>query len=376
MTDRNLTKIRILNIVSLHIVRCMVKIRLPFILFALINLIVGMTAGLIRIGWELPLSVIAVHHGALMVGGFLGTLILLEKVIPLKRKMLLLLPLANALGVLIAVPGLFNTGLIFLIVGSVSLLAIFVSYLIKQPKELSMMMMVAGSLCQIIGHVMLATKQFYPLAFPWWMGFILLVIMGERIELSKFLPVKRQHKNILVFLSVLFFFGLIMPFHGIGKYFSGVSLVLIALWLLRHDSISISIRKDGLTRFVGFTLMMGCCALILTGVFLISLPDLPFAYDAIVHTFFIGFAFSMIYAHGPIILPGVLGLSVKPYHAFLYVPVVLSLSSLIVRLLADLNFLSYSFRSWSGWISVISILLYFFALASLTIVRLHHGKAV
>ena len=60
-------------------------LRVPFMLVAVINLIAGMWAGLIRLGWELPVAVIAVHHGAIMVGGFLTTLIALEKAIPLKR---------------------------------------------------------------------------------------------------------------------------------------------------------------------------------------------------------------------------------------------------------------------------------------------------
>src|SRR6187397_1290221 len=121
------------------------------------------------------------------------------------------------------------------------------------------------------------------------------------------------------FLS-LFLFGLLLPFHGIGKYLSGSALLLVAMWLMRHDVISIAIKKQGLTRFSGIALLAACISLMFTGLFLMILPDVPYAYDAIVHTFFLGFAFSMIFAHGPIILPGVLGLNVKPYHATLYVP--------------------------------------------------------
>ncbi len=342
---------------------------------AVINLIIGMVAGLIRIGWGIPINEIAIHHGALMVGGFLGTLILLEKVIPLKNKVFLILPLLNALGLLMIIPGLFNLGLLFLMAGSISLLSVFVYYILQQPHEISNKIMATGALCQIIGHLMLFSKHFYPAAFPWWMGFILFVIVGERVELSKFLPVTQMAKKLLVVLFIIFLLGLTLPFHGIGKFLSGLSLVGISLWLLRHDVISIGLKKKGMTHFSAFALLAGCVALMLTGIFLISLPDIPFAYDAIIHTFFIGFAFSMIFAHGPIILPGVLGLIVKPYHPILYIPLCASLISLVVRLVADINLLPNIFRLWSGWGSVISILFYFIVLAIITFAKVAHAKA-
>lgn len=95
-------------------------------LFAFANLIIGMTAGLIRIGWSFPLNSIAIHHGAIMVGGFLGTLILLEKVIPLKRKILLALPVVSALSLVMIIPGFFNIGQMLLITGAVGLLGVFI----------------------------------------------------------------------------------------------------------------------------------------------------------------------------------------------------------------------------------------------------------
>jgi hypothetical protein len=62
--------------------------RLPFVILAMLSLITGLLAGLHRIGWTLPLGEVSPNHGAIMVGGFLGTLITLEKIIPLKRNIL------------------------------------------------------------------------------------------------------------------------------------------------------------------------------------------------------------------------------------------------------------------------------------------------
>ena len=354
----------------------MMKFQLPFMMLAIVNLFAGMLAGLIRIGWDFPVSSFSVHHGAIMVGGFLGTLILLEKVIPLKKKILFLFPVINALGLLILVPGFYQFGLSFLVIGALGLLLVFLIYLKRQRHDLSIMLMVVAAGCQIGGHITLISTQFYPMAFPWWMGFILFIIVGERVELSKFLPVTKQHKTLLVGFMSLFLVGLCLPFHGIGKYLSGVALILIAIWLMRHDVISIAIKKNGLTRFSGTALLIGCINLLFTGLFLVSLPDIPFAYDAIVHTFFLGFAFTMIFAHGPIILPGVLGFNVKPYHPLLYVPLISLVISLILRLLADTSVLPYFLRLWSGWISVGSIVLYFILLFTFTVRNASHAKAI
>jgi hypothetical protein len=354
----------------------MIKFRLPFLIFAFVNLICGMLAGLVRLGWNFPLGSVATHHGAIMVGGFLGTLILLEKVIPLKKKILFVFPVINALSLIMIVPTFNKTGQTFLIIGAVGMLLVLTLYFIKYPSDLSNLLMMAGAFSLLIGHIMLISKQFYPMAFPWWMGFILLTIVGERIELSKFLPVTQSHKNILLSFLCIFIVGLCLPFHTYGKYLSGAALILVSIWLMRHDVISVAIKKDGLTKFSASALLAGCVFLMLTGILLICIPDIPYGYDAIVHTFFLGFAFTMIFAHGPIILPGVLGFGVKPYHPSMYLPLTTLVASLIVRLLADTALLSYSLRIWSGWISAGSILLYFILLFSFTIRKVYYAKAV
>lgn len=354
----------------------MIRFRLPFMLLAFANLIAGMATGLIRIGWSFPAVPTAIHHGAIMVGGFLGTLILLEKVIPLKKKFLFAFPLINSLSVLMMNAKFYYVGFYSLIIGAIGLLIVFLFYFKKQPNDLSIWLMIAGACCLIGGHIMILSKQFYPLAFPWWMGFPLFIIVGERVELSKFLPVTQQNKNALLFFCVLFIAGLFISFHGAGKYFSAAGLIMIALWLLKHDVIAIGLKKTALTRFSSYALLSGCIALLFTGIFLVTLPNLPLAYDAVVHTFFLGFVFTMIFAHGPIILPGVLGLNVKPYHPLLYVPLLAILLSVVLRILADTSVLPYIIRLWSGWISVGSILLYFFLLFSISMSRSRHAKKV
>lgn len=63
-----------------------------------IVLLGGLWAALIRIGWRLPnITPTAGHHGALMISGFLGTLVSLEYATVLKRTWAYARPLSDGL---------------------------------------------------------------------------------------------------------------------------------------------------------------------------------------------------------------------------------------------------------------------------------------
>jgi hypothetical protein len=340
--------------------------RIPFVLLAVINLLVGLWAGLLRAGWELPGSEVAVHHGALMVGGFLTTLIALEKVIPLKRNWLLIIPVISACSLLMALPGLYSIGLGAMITGAVGLLMVLALYAYRHPHDLASLLMMAGAGCLLIGDLLLLNSQLYPVAFPWWMAFLLLIITGERLELSKFLPVTKAHKQMLVGMLFLFVQGLIFSFHGSGKFVSGAGAIGVALWMLRHDVMGIGLKKEGLVRFSALALVIANAWLIVEGALLILAPQTALSYDMTVHVFFLGYTFAMIFAHGPIILPGVLGIQVRPYHPVLYVWLFVTQGSLLFRVTMD-GFENTSGRYWSGIVSGLGIMLYFLSLIALSI---------
>lgn len=343
--------------------------RIPFVALAMLCLLSGLWSGLNRIGWTfLPLAATA-HHGAIMVGGFLGTLISLEKIVPLKQKILFAIPIASALSVVFFIANNPTLSIALLIFSSIGLVGVFFFYF-SQQRSLIYALMLVGAIQWMVGNVLLITKNFYPLAFPWWMGFILFVITSERLELMKFLPVSTASRRLFVTFLIVFIIGVLISFHGIGNIFCGMSLATISLWLMKHDVIGITIRKDGLTQFVAISLAVGYIALLLTGILLITLTNQWFAYDVIVHTFFIGFVFSMIFAHGPIILPGVLGISIKPFHKILYFWLFLMEASWLIRIFAD-AFTALNLRKVSGVLSALAIIAYFITMAMLTFKRQH-----
>jgi hypothetical protein len=350
------------------------KERQPIILLAIFCLLSGFWSGLNRIGWDIKTLPITPHHGAIMVGGFLGTLISLEKIIPLKRKGLYLIPALNALSIVFFLWNHPVLAVYMLIASSAALTGVFLYYFRTQQTVIYVLMLL-GALCWLTGNVLLLTRFFYPLAFPWWAAFALFIITAERLELMKFLPVSRFDKKVIVSLLFVFLVGVLFSFHGTGNLISGLALIGISLWLMKHDIIAINIRKTGTAKFAAVSLLSGYIALLMTGIFFFALSDQWLTYDALVHSFFVGFVFSMIFAHGPMLLPAVLGISSSPSSKILYLWLATLQVSWIIRVFADVS-VEMDVRKGSGLLSVISVVGYFITLAITMVKSQQHGKAV
>lgn len=81
----------------------------------------------------------------------------------------------------------------------------------------------------------------------------------------------------------------------------------------------------------------------------------------------------MIFAHGPIILPGIMGISATPFNKNLYVWVGLLQLSWLVRIFADVV-VEMEIRKISGLLSALAILGYFVTMATLTIRSQQYAK--
>lgn len=75
-------------------------IPLPLLALAIVALLAALWAGLLRLGWAWPVlrPALPAAHGPLMVSGFLGTLISLERAIALHRPGAFLAPLFTGIG--------------------------------------------------------------------------------------------------------------------------------------------------------------------------------------------------------------------------------------------------------------------------------------
>jgi hypothetical protein len=138
----------------------------------------------------------------------------------------------------------------------------------------------------------------------------------------------------------------------------GVGLVVLALWLGRYDIARRTVRGHGLTRYIAAGLLAGYVWMLVAGALAMAFGAVTAGprYDALLHSMFLGFVMSMIFAHAPIILPAVTGLSV-PYRRAFYAHLALLHVALVLRVASDLLGWTDG-RQWGGLMSVFAILLF------------------
>ena len=111
----------------------------------------------------------------------------------------------------------------------------------------------------------------------------------------------------------------------------GAALVLLAAWLALFDMARVTVRSQGLSRYMALALLTGYGWLGIGGVaWAASAFGMP-ARDAALHALGLGFIFSMVMAHAPVILPAVAGIKVR-FGAAFYAPLTLLHLSLALRL--------------------------------------------
>jgi len=273
-----------------------------------------------RVGWELPIPTVAAKHGFYMVSGLFGTLISFERTLILKNKLWLSIPLLS----------IFSVAGVFLAYESIGFAAqasaalmLSVLYFVqwRRYKEVFLLVLSLSGLAWMISGVTLMAGKGFTSSSIWLILFLLYTIVAERLELSKFIATPTWAKPVLLVLFILLFAAQAVPFHWGTSYITGVLIAATGFWLLQFDMATKNLNKSGFFYFTGSTLYSGFVWLMISGV-LMALPLQTFYhYDAMLHAFFIGFAFSMIYAHAPIIFPALLKKQKSPFHKVLYVPV-------------------------------------------------------
>ena len=335
--------------------------------FVLVSLVIGILAGLFRMGWSIPIGEVAGEHGALMTGSFLGSLIVLERIVALKKKWMYVIPVISGMSLIFFLLGQQAIAMSLLTIGSLGLIYIYID-LINRFGEYYFYVMMVGAIGWAVGNIIMIISPSYPQAAPWWIAFILLTVFGERLELSKFLPQTKRKKITMIIAISVFMAGLILPYQTIGKFVSGTGLILLAIWLWNYDIARKSVKAKGMHRYTGSLLLAGYFWLLICGVLMIIEFDTLYNYDTMLHAFFLGFTFSMIFAHAPIIFPGVAGLTIRPFHGTLFIWAVLLQVLLAMRIISGLLMESY-YRNLSGMLSGIIIALFFVNLLIIMIIK-------
>lgn len=316
-----------------------VRIRFPLLAGGMLCLVAGVYAGLLRAGIEIPVPAhnLATSHGALMIGGFLGTVIGLERAVALGAPWGYAAPALAGFGTLLFLAGI-EIGAAAVTLSSLLLVSMYGVVLRRQPAFFNAIMAL-GAMAWMAGNLYWFRGYPLPGFVLWWALFVVLTIAGERLELSRFLQHPPRVNVLFAIFAAIALAGVIAAAIGAewGTRLTGAGFILLSLWLLVYDVARRTVKQEGLTRFVAICLLTGYLWLAMAGAMLLGGTELApgLQYDALLHSLFLGFAFSMIFGHAPIIFPAVLNVGV-PFRPVFYLHVAVLHLSLLVRVGGDI----------------------------------------
>lgn len=312
--------------------------RAVFLLLLLVSLLSGLAGGLVRAGAGFPgvtgawLGPAVAAHAFLMICTFMGTVIGIERAVAVKHPLSFAGPVTSA-GAGLAVLMHYEVIAYWLVVAaSLAFVAVNVAVVRRQWAAHTVLLLVAAG-AWAVGSLLHALGFSAGAVIPWWFSFLVLTIAAERLEMTRLMRRRAAASYALygVFVAMLLGAAASAPSVRWGGLLFGLSLALLSIWLLAFDIARRTIRTQGLSRYMAVCLLLGYLWLLVAGLaWMGSAWGLPLR-DAALHGLALGFVFSMMLAHAPVILPAIARVKVLygwPY----YIPLLLLHSSLAVRL--------------------------------------------
>jgi hypothetical protein len=319
-------------------VRRVPKSRLALGALGVLALLAGLWAALLLLGLDVPTPRpdFAEVHGPLMVLGFLGTLIALERAVALNVPAGYAAPGAAGAGGLALILGLpLVVGQLLLGAAGVGLLALY-AVAARRQAAFHLAVMAAGAAAWVISVGLWLTGWDVGRLVPWFAGFLVLTIAGERLELSRVTRLTTVARTSFATAAAVFAVGVLTAIgvFTVGVRIAGVGLLALAGWLAVYDVARRTMRQRGLTRYMATCLLTGYGWLAVAGVLWLrtGLSSEGPGFDAALHAVFLGFVIGMVMAHAPVIVPAVFRAAV-PYRRHFYAPLILLHASLLLRLI-------------------------------------------
>lgn len=312
-----------------------------FALMVAVSLVSGVMGGLIRAGinfgetsgaW-IPRAVLG--HAFLMASSFLGTVIGLERAVALKHPLAFATPLASGVAGFLMVAGFTQAATLLAVGAALSFVGVNVVVVMRQRAAHTALLLVAAA-AWALGAVSHAAGGVSQGVISWWFAFLVLTIAAERLEMTRLMRRRRGASACLVFVLTALLLGSLLssyePTALAGGLVYGGALLALAVWLFAFDIARRTVGTEGLSRYMAVCLLLGYAWLGIAGAAWVGTTlGLPWR-DAALHGVALGFVFSMIFGHAPVILPALTRLKLLFWWAF-YVPLVLLHTSLLVRLL-------------------------------------------
>ena len=379
--------------------------RLSFLLLAGVALLAGLDASLVRLGAIAPVTSTSLGtvHGLLMIYGFLGTAICLERAVALqsdgRRPWAYAAPLLTGAGgistVIISLNEGARTALVnlpiprylaahltgftpermmpgFLItLGMALLTAIYCYVWSRRQATHAVLIQLMGAIVGLGGILLWWRGLETARAVPWWLAFLIVTIIGERVELARLAFASGSTERRITAECAALMMGLTVALYSptIGYPMIGLSLGALMADTAWHDVARGTVRMRGLPRLAAVCMLSGYgWGLVPSLMWIIAPPAFDgYGYDAGIHAITIGFVVSMLLAHAPVIIPAVARREV-PYHPAMWIPFAFLQISLALRLLAGAREAAYPWRL-GGTLGVVGVLLFVATTLTVTVRR-------
>lgn len=338
-----------------------------------LSLLAGLTGALVLLGLRMPDATVhlAAAHGLLMALGFLGTMIALERAVALGATWAYLAPLAAGLAAVALIIGTPDPipGALLLTAGAV-FVAMYVAF-DRIEVSLHTRVQAVGAVAWPVAALLWLSGQPVSAIVPWLAAFLVLVIAGERLELSRLGRLAPKARATFIGAASLFCLGVLLTLWqaDLGMRLGGIGLVAMTGWFAAHDLARRTVRMGGVTRFIALCLLVGYAWMAAAGLIWIGFganAGGP-AYDAGLHALFLGFVISMVFGHAPVIVPAVLRVPL-PYRPRFYIHLALLHAGLLLRMVGG-DALGIQFLWLAGGVLNVVALLLFIGSSAVAVVQ-------
>jgi hypothetical protein len=324
-------------------------------------LVAGIAGGLLRLGiapaaapdW---MGQSALHHGALMICAFFGTVIGIERAVAVRAAWAWSAPASSGLAGLALLLGGHAAGAWLLVLASLAFVAVNVLVLRRQ-RAAHTVLLLASAFVWLTGNLLFALGLASPAVLPWWFAFLLMTVAAERLEMTRLM--RRRPGAQLSLCLVLAGMLLAAAFSGswphAGGAAHGAALVLLAAWLLAFDIARRTVFADGLPRYMAVCLLSGYAWLATGGLAWAAAALGAPTRDIALHALGLGFLVSMVMGHAPVILPAVARVKLV-FGPVFYLPLAVLHLSLLGRFALGATDLAW--RAHGGLANMLAIALF------------------
>jgi hypothetical protein len=335
------------------------------------SLLAGIAGGLFRLGLSVvptdfpALGRAALAHAALMVCGFMGTVIGIERAVAARHKLAWCAPFASGCAGLALLAGADGAARSLLVVAAAVFLGVNMLLLQRQRAPHTALLLVSAA-AWLVGNALFAFGATATSVLPWWFAFLVMTIAAERLEMTRLMRRRPGAQPALVAILAAMVLGAaasaIAP--RMGGVLYGAALLALSGWLFTFDIARRTVRAAGLSRYMAVCLLGGYAWLAVGGIAWMATALGAPARDAALHALGLGFIVSMMMGHAPVILPAIARIKLLFGRVF-YLPLAALHASLLWRLAAGYG--DFHWRTQGALCNALAIALFALTVAGAAI---------